>query len=90
VLGNKSNQRLTSLRQLSNHLYQKDNLDIIHKQKERDQPMHQNKLYQVLEEEDKIAPQDCSHQKLLPKAVKLVQFPTRKKVMAKFQNIFKR
>ena len=89
VLVNKSSQRLRN-QQLPSHLYQKDSLDIIHKQKEKDQLMHLSKLFQVLEEDDKIVPQDYCLQKLQQKVVK-PELPQRKKrIMDKFQNIFKK
>jgi len=93
-LRNKSSQRQRNLQQRSNHLYQKDNLDIIHKikdlKKERDLRMDQSRHYQVLEEGVKIVPLDYCLQKLQQKEVIQVQFQTRRKVMDKFPNIFKR
>jgi len=87
---NKSSLKERKLPQRSNHLYQKDNPDIIHKQKEKDLQMLQNRLYQVSEQGDKIALQDYCLQKLRPMAVMADQFQTRRKVMAKYQNIFKK
>lgn len=52
--------------------------------------MHQSKLFQVSEGDDKIAPQDYCLQKLRPRAVKLELHQKRKRIMDKFQNIFKK
>jgi hypothetical protein len=43
LLWNISNLKLRYQLQRSNHLFQKDNLDMVHKTKERDQLMHLNK-----------------------------------------------
>ena len=75
---------------LNNHHYQKDNQDIIHKLKEKDPLMPQSKLYQVLIQGAKTALQDFYHLRPQLKEEKVDLLQKRRKVMVKFQDIFKR
>ena len=85
--------KLNSLRSqqlLNNHHYLKDNQDIIHKQKGKDLPTPQSKIYLVLIQGAKTALQDFYHPRLQLKEVKVDLLQKRKKVMAKSQNTFKK